>query len=418
MIPTFFQPEFSKIIDREYFSKKIHPIRENAFKNFLKHGFPNRHWEDWKYTNLSKIKKGKFRLSEIKDTPKKEIDVSEFGLENFHTIVIYNGYLQKNISTIPEGIKILSNLEYLENNNWMVEQPVKSSFDLLNTAFMDSGISLVVDENKEIKEPLRILFISSGKENIMVHPRIHLDVKKSSSLTVLEQHVGESNDYLYNGSLVINIEKNAKLNHFRIQNNSKETINIGNMHIRQNTSSNYIFNQFALGGSLSRINIYSDLIGNGANCSLNGLNLSNGSQHMDSYMVTKHHEAHCSSSQNFKFILKDHSSGVFSGRSIVNEKAQKTDSKQSNRNLLLSNNATMNSNPQLEIFADDVRCSHGSSTGALEPEAIFYMQSRGINKESAKSLLVQGFASEIINEFKENDMHEHITFHFDKWINI
>jgi len=418
MIPAFFQPEFSKIIDREYFSKKTHPIREKAFKNFLKQGFPNKQWEDWKYTNLSQIKKGKFRLSEIKDAPKKEIDVSEFGLQTFQTIVIYNGHLQKNLSTIPEGVKILSNLEYLENNNWKVEQPVKSSFDLLNTAFMDSGISLIVDENKEIKEPLRILFISSGEDNIMVNPRIHLDVKKSSSLTILEQHVGESYEYLFNGSWIINIEKNAQLNHFRIQNNSKETINIGNIHIRQNTSSNYIFNQFALGGSLSRINIYSDLMGNGANCSLNGLNLSNGSQHMDSYVVTKHHEAHCSSSQNFKFILKDNSSGVFSGRSIVNERAQKTDSNQSNRNLLLSDNAIMNSNPQLEIFADDVKCSHGSSTGALEPEAIFYMQSRGIDKDSAKSLLVQGFASEIINEFKENDMYEHITFHFDKWINI
>ena len=175
-----------KIIDREYFSNKTHPIREKAFKNFLKQGFPNKkkkkkkknkQWEDWKYTNLSQIKKGKFRLSEIKDAPKKEIDVSEFGLQTFQTIVIYNGHLQKNLSTIPEGVKILSNLEYLENNNWKVEQPVKSSFDLLNTAFMDSGISLIVDENKEIKEPLRILFISSGEDNIMVNPRIHLDVK-------------------------------------------------------------------------------------------------------------------------------------------------------------------------------------------------------------------------------------------------
>ncbi|MFL2982839.1 MAG: Fe-S cluster assembly protein SufD [Candidatus Neomarinimicrobiota bacterium] len=417
MIPTFFQPEFSKILDREYFSKKAHPIREQAFETFLGQGFPNKKWEDWRFTNLSKIKKGNFRISDITDAPKQEIGISKYGIQSFHTAIIYNGHYQEKISSIPEGIKILSNLDYMENNDWKIKQPSKSSFDLLNTAFMDSGICLIVEGNKKIEKPLRILFICSGNENIMVSPRIHIDAKESSALTIVEQHVGKCNEYLYNGSFIINIEKNAKINHSRIQNNSKETINIGNLHVQQKKSSNYVFNQFAFGGSLSRMNIYSDLIGEGANCSINGLNLSNGNQHMDSYVVTNHHKAHCTSSQNFKFILKDQSSGVFNGRSVVHNGAQKTDSNQSNKNLLLSDDALMNSNPQLEIYTDDVKCTHGSSTGALEPDAIFYMQSRGIDKESARALLVHGFASEIINRFNGNDIHKYITNYFDEWIN-
>ena len=416
MIPSYLQSEFKKIISREYFSEKAHPIRKKAYNDLMKKGLPNKKLEDWRFTDLSTLNKSNFRISEIQDGTKKNIDITNYGLESFYTIVIYNGYFQKKLSSIPQGIKLLSNLDYMENNDRNTTQPEKSSFDLLNTAFMDSGVSLIVKKETNIEIPLRILFICSGKEELMISPRIHIDLEASSSLNLVEQHVGNSDKYLFNGSFIINIAENAKLDHVRIQNNSQKTINIGNLHIQQKANSNYSFIQFAFGSKLSRINLYADLIGENANCALNGLNLSNNSQHLDAHIITNHHAPHCTSSQNFKSILKNKSSGVFNGRSIVQNGAEKTDSSQSNKNILLSKEATMNSIPQLEIYTDDVKCSHGSSTGALESDALFYIRSRGIDPISAISLLVGGFASEIFEKIKNSDIRKYVTQYFDRWI--
>lgn len=417
MMPNYLQTEFDKILDREYFSKEVHPLRKMAYDNLLRKGLPNKKCEDWRFTDLSAIRSGDFRISEIGDGPKKDIRVSDHGLESLDTIVIYNGHFQKNISSVPEGITLLSNIDYMKNNGWSVEQPEMTSFDLLNSAFMDSGVSLVIKEKTNIEVPLRILFICSGNDNIMITPRIHLDLGESSSLTLVEQHEGNCDEYFYNGSMIVNIEDDASLDHVRIQNNSKKTINMCNLHVQQNSRSNYSFSQFAFGGILGRINLNANLIGEGVNCSLNGLSLSNDKQHSDAHVITNHHAAHCTSSQNFKSILKDRSSGVFNGRSIVHEGAEKTDSSQSNNNLLLSQDALMNSNPQLEIYTDDVKCSHGSTTGALESDALFYVQSRGIDETSARELLVRGFASEIIDMIRDNEIRDHVIGHFDTWLN-
>jgi Fe-S cluster assembly protein SufD len=415
-MPNYLQTEFEKVLDREYFSKKVHPLRRKAFSDFIEKGLPDKKCEDWRFTDLSAIKKGNYRISEMDDGPKNKADISKHGLESFNTIVIYNGHLQQDLSSIPEGVKLLSNLEYMEHKNWKVSQPKQSSFDLLNTAFMDSGISLIIQRGIEIETPLRILFICSGDKKIMISPRIHIDLEESSSMTLLEQHVGDCDEYLYNGSIIMDIEDNARLEHIRIQNNSETTINMGNLHVRQHKESNFTFNQFAFGGRLGRINLYADLIEQEANCILRGLSLSNDEQHLDAHIITNHHAPYCTSSQNFKSILKDRSSGVFNGRSIVQNRAEKTDSNQSNKNLLLSKDALMNSNPQLEIYTDDVKCSHGSSTGALEPDALFYIRSRGLDQVSARALLVRGFASEIIEALKDSEIRDHVTNYFDQWI--
>ena len=196
--------------------------------------------------------------------------------------------------------------------------------------------------------------------------------------------------------------------HVIIQNNSRNTINMANIHVKQQQDSNYTFSQFAFGGELSRLNLYAEILGKNANCSISGLNLSDGNQHLDSNIVTNHCASHCTSSQNFKSVLKDQSSGVFNGRSIVQINAEKTDSNQSNKNLLLSDQATMNSNPQLEIHTDDVKCSHGSTTGELDPDALFYMRSRGIDEKSAIAILVNGFVSEIIDDTNHIDVSNYV----------
>ena len=217
----------------------------------------------------------------------------------------YNGHFQQNLSSLPKGIELLSNLEYLKQKDWTISQPDKSPFDLLNTAFMDNGTCIVVGQGIEITAPLRMLFISSGDQKLMTSPRVYIDLKRSSSITLLEQHVGECSGHLLNESMIINIDDNAGLDHVRIQNNSKTTINMGNLHVKQQRDSNYTFVQFAKGSELGRMNIFADLAGVGASSSINGLSLSNNSQHLDVNIVTNHHAPNCNSGQNFKSILKD-----------------------------------------------------------------------------------------------------------------
>ena len=411
-----FQTEFDKMMNRDYFSEKVHPMRQEAFIKFLKVGIPTKKWEDWRHTNLSSISKGSFRLSDGQDAPKSDIDISQYNINDLETIVIYNGHYLEALSSIPTGVQLLSGLEYLEKKDWGFNSPEHSPFDLLNTAFMDSGMSIVVDQNVIVEKPIRMLFISSGLESLMVTPRVHIDLGESSSLTFIEQHVGESTSFFQNESVFITLGQNAQLDHIRIQSNSVTTANIVNIQVGQNADSQYTFFQFADGSQLGRLNIRAELKGEGANCAINGLALSNNSQHLDNHIITDHQVPNCTSSQNFKTVLQDHSSGVFNGRTIVRKDAQKTDSAQSNKNLLLSKSALMNSNPQLEIYADDVKCAHGSTTGALDTDALFYLRSRGLNILSAKALLVRGFATELLDKIKHDGIRDFITERFDIWL--
>ena len=411
-----FQSEFEKMMNRDYFSDKVHPMRQEAFSKFLKIGLPTKKWEDWRFTNLSSISNSNFRISEKQDAPNGDVDISQYQIDDVETIVIYNGHYLETLSSIPAGIQLLSGLDYLEKKNWGFNSPEHTPFDLLNTAFMDSGMSIVVDQNVIVEKPIRMLFISSGLESLMVTPRIHIDLGESSSATFIEHHGGDSSSFFQNGSTFVTLEQNAQLDHIRIQSNSVTTANIVNMQVEQNADSRYTFFQFADGSQMGRLNIYNELKGEGANSDINGLTLSNDSQHLDNHIITDHQVPHCSSSQNFKTVLQDHSSGVFNGRTIVRKDAQKTDSSQSNKNLLLSKSALVNSNPQLEIYADDVKCAHGSSTGALDKDALFYLRSRGLDVLSAKALLVRGFATELLDLVKHDGIRVFITDRFDSWL--
>ena len=416
IMPDYFKSEFVKIIDRKYFAKEANSVRTIAFDNLIEQGLPNKKDENWRFTDISSIKKGSFRISEKKDAPNADYNISGHELDSLKTVVFFNGHFQESLSTLPKRLRVISNQEYMEHNGWALSQPTKSSFDLLNTAFMDSGVSIIVDRDIQINEPVRLLFICSGDEKLMTSPRIHVDVGESSFLSLFEQHVGDCNEYFFNQSVIVNIERNARLDHIRLQNNSESTINMGNLHVKQQEDSTYDFVQFAFGGKLGRIDVNIDLCEKGANCFVRGLSLSDHKQHLDVNVVTNHYAPNCISGQNFKSILKDHSSGVFNGRVIVHAGAQKTDSSQSNKNLLLSKDALMNSNPQLEIYADDVKCSHGSSTGALESDALFYIRSRGIDQKKATALLVHGFASEIIEAIKNQDIKDLVITYFNSWL--
>jgi len=412
-----YKVEFEKMLNRNYFSKSLHPYRKEAFTQLEKTGFPTQKWENWRFTNVSNISDGEFMISEISDAPQTTPDIDSYQMEGVDTVVIYNGHYQKDISSIPNGVNLLSGSEYMERKNGNFDRANNSPFDLLNTAFTDSGMCIVLEKNTLVKSPIRILFISNGDRSIMVNPRVNVDIGESSSLTFIEQHVGDATSFFQNESVFITLGNNAQLNHVRIQSNSEFTQNISNLNVNQVADSQYEFFQLVDGSKLGRSDICVQLDGENAQCNINSLTLSKNNQHIDNNIIVNHNSAQTQSSQFVKSILFDTSTGVFNGRTIVHENAQKITAQQTNKNILLSKKAKMNANPQLEIYADDVKCSHGSTTGQIDEDALFYLQSRGINKQDAMELMVVGFANEVLDKIPHPEIKKAIYTEFTVKLN-
>ena len=412
-----YKVEFEKMLNRNYFSKSLHPYRKEAFTQLEKTGFPTQKWENWRFTNVSNISDGEFMISEISDAPQTTPDIDSYQMEGIDTVVIYNGHYQKDISSIPNGVNLLSGSEYMERKNGNFNRANNSPFDLLNTAFTDSGMCIVLEKNTLVKSPIRILFISNGDRSIMVNPRVNVDIGESSSLTFIEQHVGDATSFFQNESVFITLGNNAQLNHVRIQSNSEFTQNISNLNVNQAADSQYEFFQLVDGSKLGRSNICVQLDGENAQCNINSLTLSKNNQHIDNNIIVNHNSAQTHSSQFVKSILFDTSTGVFNGRTVVHENAQKITAQQTNKNILLSKKAKMNANPQLEIYADDVKCSHGSTTGQIDEDALFYLQSRGINKQDAMELMVVGFANEVLDKIPHPEIKKAIYTEFTVKLN-
>jgi len=412
-----YKVEFEKMLNRNYFSKSLHPYRKEAFTQLEKTGFPTQKWENWRFTNVSNISDGEFMISEISDAPQTTPDIDSYQMEGVDTVVIYNGHYQKDISSIPNGVNLLSGSEYMERKNGNFNRANNSPFDLLNTAFTDSGMCIVLEKNTLVKSPIRILFISNGDRSIMVNPRVNVDIGESSSLTFIEQHVGDATSFFQNESVFITLGDNAQLNHVRIQSNSEFTQNISNLNVNQAADSQYEFFQLVDGSKLGRSDICVQLDGENAQCNINSLTLSKNNQHIDNNIIVNHNSAQTQSSQFVKSILFDTSTGVFNGRTIVHENAQKITAQQTNKNILLSKKAKMNANPQLEIYADDVKCSHGSTTGQIDEDALFYLQSRGINKQDAMELMVVGFANEVLDKIPHPEIKKAIYTEFTVKLN-
>ena len=412
-----YKVEFEKMLNRNYFSKSLHPYRKEAFTQLEKTGFPTQKWENWRFTNVSNISDGEFMISEISDAPQTTPDIDSYQMEGVDTVVIYNGHYQKDISSIPNGVNLLSGSEYMERKNGNFDRTNNSPFDLLNTAFTDSGMCIVLEKNTLVKSPIRILFISNGDRSIMVNPRVNVDIGESSSLTFIEQHVGDATSFFQNESVFITLGNNAQLNHVRIQSNSEFTQNISNLNVNQAADSQYEFFQLVDGSKLGRSNICVQLDGENAQCNINSLTLSKNNQHIDNNIIVNHNSAQTHSSQFVKSILFDTSTGVFNGRTVVHENAQKITAQQTNKNILLSKKAKMNANPQLEIYADDVKCSHGSTTGQIDEDALFYLQSRGINKQDAMELMVTGFANEVLDKIPHPEIKKAVYTEFTAKLN-
>jgi len=390
-------------------------LRQAGITSFANDGFPTLHDEDWRFTNVAPIAKQSFQLAgpvAVNGAESKTLDNSVFTLLGGHRLVFVNGVFSPKLSVIkalPAGVRLESLAAAAASDSSLLEQHLgryahtaNNSFAALNQAFFADGAFIFVPKGVEVTEPVQLIYISSAKHaGEAILPRNLVIAEANSKLTVVESYLSTANvAYFTNAVTEIVAGENATVEHVKLQDEAVSAYHIATIAGEFGHASNVRVHSFALGAKLSRNNIRTKLAGEGLECVLNGLYLTRDEQLADHHMIVEHAQPHCASHEYFNGILDDKSRGVFHGRILVREAAQKTDAKQTNKNLLLSNNATANTKPQLEIYADDVKCTHGATIGQLNSESIFYLRARGIGSETARRMLIHAFAGEIIDRIK------------------
>jgi len=392
----------------------LRSLRRDAISRFCELGFPTVRDEDWRFTNIAPIARTQFQLSRNGQSYITREEVEGFTPKGFSGIqlVFVNGrYLHElsSLNSLPKGLKIGSLASALNEEDDLIGDHLsryadyqKDAFLSLNTAFMEDGAIVYIEKGAVLEEPIHLLYITTGDDSpTILNPRNLIIAGDNSQATILEHYVSlNDNVYLSNAVTEATVGSNSVLNHCMIERESKRAFKISTLRVQQGRSSNVTSNSVLLGGAIVRNNVHPVLAGEGSECYINGLFMSTGRQHMDNYMKVEHTSPHCDSRQLYKGVLDGGSRGVFHGRIIVHKDAQKTDAKQTNRNLLLSDEAKIDTKPQLEIYADDVKCTHGATIGQLDENAIFYLRSRGMDLDSARSLLLTAFTSEIMERIK------------------
>jgi Fe-S cluster assembly protein SufD len=385
-------------------------VREEALERFTALGFPTTRQEKWRFTNVKPITQHAFALARDAETlVPEQLDPYFLPIEGGARLVFVNGRFAESLSTVPEfapGVKVQNLGAAVEESGKLVEEylgrhsPVDDNpFTALNTAFAGDGAFIHVPANTVVDKPVQVLFFTTaGSEPIMSHPRNLVVVEQGASIQLVESYGGATgHPYLTNAVTEVSVGDNARADCYRIQREGDEAFHVATSNSRQGRDSWYSMTPVVFGGALARHDIWMALAGEGGEGTLNGLYIAGGNQHVDHNTVIEHAVPHCDSHEYFNGILDDRSHAVFNGRIIVRRGAQKTDSKQTNNNLLLSEDARADSQPQLEIYADDVRCTHGATLGPLDDNALFYLQSRGIGAEAGRALLTYGFGVEILN---------------------
>lgn len=394
----------------------LHNVRKDAIGRFAALGFPTTRLEEWKYTNVAAIARIPFQAAEFRWDGLTEERLAELPLahaafsECCSRIVFVNGHYSPQLSSpdLPEGLIIGSMALAIKQNTPRMKEHLAQhagyqhqAFVALNTAFLEDGAFIEIPRGVTVDAPIHILFVSTSDEPIASHPRSLIVVGDDSQASIIEEYIalGERS-CLTNAVTEIVAGENSVLEYYKLQAEEEEAFHVSTVQVSQGRSSAFTSHSISFGGALVRNDLNVALNGDGAECTLNGLYLSANDQHVDNHTVIDHIKPHCSSRELYKGILDDQSSAVFNGSIIVRKDAQKTDARQSNKNLLLSEGATINSKPQLEINADDVKCTHGTSIGHLDEDSIYYLRSRGVGLAEARRVLTYGFANDVLNRMK------------------
>ena len=395
----------------------VSQARESAMARFESLGFPTTRHEQWRFTSVAPIAERPFTLAShgkgvvhLQSTAPLSAPLAQ--------AVCVNGSFLPHLSftsELPKGVRVVS-LEALLTSDPALIEPylgksgatLHSAFAALNTAFLRDGIAVIIDPDVIVERPIEIVFtsVTEGTGSVS-HPRLLVVAGKHSQSTVLERYVGSGNAFT-NAVTEVWVQSDAVVDHYKLQEEAADSFHIGGMFLHCARSANFSSHSLTFGGSLVRNDVVATLDGEGIDCTLNGLYLGRGKQLIDNHTTIDHAMPHCGSHEVYKGILGEQSRAVFNGKIIVRPDAQKTDAKQTNKALLLSDDATINTKPELEIFANDVKCTHGAAIGQLDDAAMFYLRSRGLSVRESRAMLVHAFAGDILNRVKIASVRDYL----------
>ena len=392
----------------------LRDMRSRAAERFERLGFPSTRSEDWRYTSTAQLSELDFRALR---EPGGEVDADElrpfrFGTEGWITLVFVNGRYDEALSSdgaASPGVTVLPFARALDEMGELVRDHLgavtsyeQNAFTALNTALHTDGAVIHIGRDMAASAPIHLLFASDANlAKGAAHPRVLIVAERHSKATVVESYVslGEAT-YFTNAVTEISLAEGATVEHYKVQRESPRAFHVGTVDVRQARDSHLVQFSFATGATLSRTNIYTTLAGEGCGATLNGLFLGTGDQHIDHQTRIEHQAENCYSREVYKGVLDDTAHGVWNGKVYVHPEAQKTDGKQENHTLLLSDRAVIDTKPQLEIFADDVKCTHGATIGRIDRTALFYMKSRGVGASRARQLLTYAFAADVLEKIE------------------
>lgn len=412
---------FMAFEDKVDIDSPIHDIRIEAIKAFESQGFPTKREEAWKYTSLNTVLKHDYsvfpKVENVLEYPKvKQYFVHD--IDSYKIIFIDGKYSSHLSQTTHDGIDVclmsaaLTKPKYqLVIQNYFNKIAGKDSLSALNTAFSFEGAYIHIPKNKVVEKPIQIIHFSTGNEGaLLLQPRNLIVVEENAHVQIIERHQSlNDNAVLTNSVTEIFTNKRAIVDYYKLQNDKDNASLIDNTFIKQKQQSVARVHTFSFGGKLTRNNLNFYQNGEHIDSTLKGVTIIGNKQHVDHNTLVHHIEPNCESHQDYKGIFDDQSTGVFNGKVVVDKEAQKTNAFQANNNILLSDKASINTKPQLEIFADDVKCSHGCTIGQLDESALFYMRSRGIPEKEARALLMYAFGNDVLQSVKIPELKQRVT---------
>jgi len=416
---NLYRRDFRELQERGVASWWLKRLRETAMDAFEQLGFPSVKDEEWKYTNVAPITRTGFSSAGLSDAASDEPETKRLGGFGYHEaaesqLVFVNGKLRNDLSSLkalPDTVVAMDLAEAAAEGRFSEvirdrlargADYVSNGFTALNTAFIDGGAFLVIPKELKVETPISLLFITDAADaNFATFPRVLILAEENSSGVLIEAYASTVDKrYFTNAVVEIELKEGARLEHYKVQRESVESFHIATTAVELGRQSNYGATAVTFGAQLSRHDIVVNMDHEGAECRIDGLYMVSTGQHADTHSVIDHRRPHCTSRQLYKGILDGKSRAVFNGKIFVRHDAQKTDAMQTNKNLLLSNDARVDTKPQLEILADDVKCAHGAAVGQIDEDELFYLKSRGLNPLLARNLLTYGFAEEVIAKIK------------------
>lgn len=391
-------------------SSPVHLQRREAFAHFVAAGFPTMRDEDWKYTNLNRIAEATFETAPAGDaTVRTDVTAGNLAVPDAILLCFVNGCFRPDLSDLAElpaeaEVRTLTDvIDARAMPEWSArswhDHATHNPFVALNTAFLREGVMITVRREAVLDRPIHLLFWSTmTAAPFMTHPRVIVQVERGARCALVEHYAGPAGAVYFTNTVAdVRVADGATVQHVKLQDESTTAFHVATVQATVGAAATYEHHSLGFGAALQRSNIHGVLAGEGAHCTMNGVFLPFGTQHMDHFTTIDHAVPNCTSHELYKGVLSDETRGVFTGKIIVRQDAQKTDAKQANNNLLLSDQAQIDTRPQLEIFADDVKCTHGATVGRINDDQLFYLLSRGIGHRQAHNILTYAFAGEVVS---------------------